>query len=240
VVEQCDVLAVGPHPDDVELGCGGTVARLATGGKRLGILDLTAGGLGTRGDVTVRAREAEAAARALGVAWRSCLALPDGGIKAGDSEQLEKVVALLRSARPRALLLPHPGDAHPDHGEAAALVRRAGFFSGLARFLPELGAAHRANLVLAYPGARQLLRPSLVVDISAHVGAKREALAAHASQFDKAAGGPTHLATGYFLAAVEGRDRACGNLMGCEFGEGFTSVGAVSADELAWLLGGSR
>jgi LmbE family N-acetylglucosaminyl deacetylase len=119
-------------------------------------------------------------------------------------------------------------------------VRRAGFFSGLARFFPELGAAHRPNLVLAYPGARQVLQPSLIVDISAHVGAKREALAAHASQFDRAAGAPTHLASGHFLAAVEGRDRACGNLIGCEFGEGLATVGTPSADELAWLFGGAR
>ena len=106
MVERCDVLAVGPHPDDVELGCGGTVARLATGGKRLGILDLTAGELGTRGDVTVRAREAEAAARALGVAWRSCLALPDGGIRASGFRTAGKggCGAALRSA---------PGTAAP-------------------------------------------------------------------------------------------------------------------------------
>lgn len=239
MVERCDVLAVGPHPDDVELGCGGTLARLARGGMRVGILDLTAGELGTRGDVTVRAREAEAAARALGVSWRSCLALPDGGIRASDSGQVEKAVEALRCAGPRVLLLPHPDDPHPDHGEAAALLRRAVFFSGLARFRPELGPAHRPNLVLAYPGARQLLRPSLVVDISAHVGAKREALAAHASQFDKAAGAATHLTSGHFLAAVEGRDRACGNLTGCEFGEGLTAIGALAADEVAWLLGGS-
>jgi len=240
VVERCDVLAVGPHPDDVELGCGGTVARLAKGGVRVGILDLTAGELGTRGDVTVRAREAEAAARALGVSWRSCLALPDGGIRASDSDQVEKVIAALRRARPRVLLVPHADDPHPDHGEAAALLRRVFFLSGLARFLPDLGSAHRPTLVLAYPGARQLLRPSLVVDISAHVGAKREALAAHASQFDKAAGAATRLASGHFLAAVEGRDRACGNLVGCEFGEGLAAVGTPAADELAWLFGGAR
>lgn len=240
MVERCDVLAVGPHPDDVELGCGGTVARLAKGGVRVGILDLTAGELGTRGDVTVRAREAEAAARALGVSWRSCLALPDGGIRASDSDQVEKVIAALRRARPRVLLVPHADDPHPDHGEAAALLRRVFFLSGLARFLPDLGSAHRPTLVLAYPGARQLLRPSLVVDISAHVGAKREALAAHASQFDKAAGAATRLASGHFLAAVEGRDRACGNLVGCEFGEGLAAVGTPAADELAWLFGGAR
>lgn len=95
-------------------------------------------------------------------------------------------------------------------------------------------------MLLAYPGPRQLLQPTLVVDISTYVGAKREALAAHASQFDKAAGAATHLASGHFLAAVEGRDRACGNLVGCEFGEGLTAVGTPAADEVAWLLGGAR
>jgi hypothetical protein len=79
-----------------------------------------------------------------------------------------------------------------------------------------------------------------VVDISAHVGAKREALAAHASQFEPDGGAATHLASGHFLAAVEGRDRACGNLIGCEFGEGLTVIGALAAGEVAWLLGGSR
>lgn len=240
MVEGCDVLAVGAHPDDVEIGCGGTLARLARGGVRVGILDLTAGELGTRGDVTVRAREAEAAARVLGVSWRSCLAFPDGGITPSDPAQLHEVVAALRSAAPRVLLLPHPDDPHPDHGEAAALLLRASFFAGLARFLPDRGPACRPRMLLAYPGPRQLLQPTLVVDISAYVGAKREALAAHASQFDKAAGAATHLASGHFLAAVEGRDRACGNLVGCEFGEGLTAVGTPAADEVAWLLGGAR
>jgi len=239
VVDRCDVLAVGAHPDDVELACGGTLALLAARGLRVGILDLSAGELGTRGDVALRAREAETAARALKVSWRFSLALPDGGLKAGDPTQLAAVLGALRNATARALLLPHSEDPHPDHGEAAALLLRASFLAGLARFRPELGPPHRPRLLLAYPGARQLLPPTLVVDISARVGAKREALAAYTSQFDPGAGAATHLASGHFLAAVEGRDRACGNVIGCEFGEGFVAIGALAADEVAWLLGGA-
>ena len=239
MVERCDVLAVGAHPDDVELGCGGTVALLAAGGRRVGILDLSVGELGTRGDVKVRAREAKAAARALKVSWRSSLALPDGGLRGDDPAQLTAVLEVLRDATPRVLILPHPEDPHPDHGGAAALLLRASFFAGLGRFHPELGHAHRPRLLLAYPGPRQLLQPTLVVDISTHIGAKRAALAAYASQFNPEAGAATHLASGHFLAAVEGRDRTCGNLIGCEFGEGLVAIGAIAADEVAWLFGGA-
>jgi bacillithiol biosynthesis deacetylase BshB1 len=238
VVERCDVLAVGAHPDDVEIGCGGTLAVLAAAGFRVGILDLTAGELGTRADATVRAREAGAAAGILGVSWRSCLGLPDGALNAGDPNHQEAAVGALRSSAPRAVLIPHPDDPHPDHGQAHALLVRAAFVSGLARFRADLGAAHRPRLLLAYPGARQVFRPTLVVDISAHVGTKRRALGAYASQFDPAGGPATHLASGHFLAAVEGRDRASGNLVGCEFGEGLATVGAIAAGEVAWLFTG--
>ncbi len=237
MVERCDVLAVGAHPDDVEIGCGGTVARLAARGVLVGILDLTAGELATRGDVATRRREAEAACRILAAAWRTCLRLPDGDIRGHDPAQVAAVVGALRTATPRAVLLPHPDDPHPDHGAAARLLLRSVVFANLARFRPELGPAHRVRLVLAYPGARQLLEPGVVVDVTAFAAAKRGALAEHSSQFESRAGAPTHLASGHFLAAVEGRDRACGNTVGCEFGEGFAAFGAVSADELAWLLG---
>ncbi len=236
MVERCDVLAVGPHPDDVDLGCGGTLARVASRGRRVGVVDLTAGELGTRGDAEVRRREAEAAGAALGVAWRVCLDLPDGGLDARVPEQVAAVVGLLRAAAPRVVLGPHPDDPHPDHGAAAALLARAGFLSGLGRFRPDLGPAHRPRAAFAYPGARQVLT-AVVIDVGAFWARKRAALAAHASQFDPSAGPATHLATGRFLAAVEGRDRACGNLIGVEHGEGFGVFGALPADELAWLLG---
>jgi bacillithiol biosynthesis deacetylase BshB1 len=240
MVEGCDVLAVGAHPDDVELGCGGTLARLGARAARVGILDLSAGELGTRGDVALRRREAAAAARAMEIAWRTCLDLPDGGLKADDLAQISALVGALRMATPRALLIPHPGDPHPDHGAAAGLLLRASVFANLARFRPELGSPHRPRLVLAYPGPRQLLEPDVIVDITAYVGAKRKALAAHASQFDPTGGAPTHLASGHFLAAIEGRDRACGNVIGCEFAEGFAGFGPLPADELAWLLRGAE
>ena len=236
MVAVCDVLAVGAHPDDVELGCGATVARLAAAGRRVGVLDLTAGEMGTRGDVETRAREARAAAAALGVVWRECLGLPDGGLSRADDRQLAALVGALRAAEPRAVLLPSEGDPHPDHAAAAELIRHASFLAGVGNYEPKRGAPRRPALLLAYPGPRQLLAPALVVDVSAAYGAKRAALAAHASQFDPAAGAATHLASGHFLAAIEGRDRACGNLAGAEFGEGFASPGTLAADELAWLF----
>ncbi|HVN74935.1 MAG TPA: bacillithiol biosynthesis deacetylase BshB1 [Thermoanaerobaculaceae bacterium] len=240
MVERCDLLAVGAHPDDVDLGCGATLACVAARGARVGIVDLTAGELGTRGDVELRRREAEEAGRVLGVTWRACLGLPDGGLGVHVDGQAAAVVGVLRIARPRVVLLPHPGDPHPDHAAAAALIVRGAFLSGLARWGEELGPPSRPRLLLTYPGPRQILEPVLVIDTAAEYARKRAALASHASQFDPAAGPPTHLATGHFLAAVEGRDRACGNLIGSEFGEGFASVGPIDAGEVAWLLGGLR
>jgi len=240
MVARCDVIAVGAHPDDVELGCGGTVARLTASGLSVGVVDLSAGELGTRGDAAMRRREADEAARQLGVAWRVCTELPDGGLDPSDERQVSTLVAVLRQGAPRALLAPDTGDSHPDHGAAAALVQRAAFMAGVVRYRPELGAPCRPRLLLNYAGPRQLLTPTLVVDVSRAYAAKSAALASHASQFDPTGGAPTHLASGFFLAAIEGRDRACGNVIGSEFGEGFTACGALVADEIAWLFGERR
>ncbi len=245
MVGPCDVVAVGAHPDDVELGCGGMLARLAASGRRVGIVDLSAGEMASRGSVAQRRAEAERAAEDLGAAWRTCLELPDAGLAAHDPAQQAAVVAALRRATPRAILMHHGGDSHPDHRQAARLVEQACFLAGVGRLWPELGAPWRPTLLLAFPGPRQLLAPQLVVDVTAWYDAKRAAVAAHASQFEGgwegAAGAPpTHLSSGYFLAAVEGRDRAAGNLIGCEFGEGLFSVTVLNGDGIAWLLGTRR
>ncbi len=245
MVAPCDVMAVGAHPDDVELGCGGVLARLAAAGRRVGIVDLSAGEMASRGAVAQRREEAARAAGALGAVWRTCLQLPDGGLAAHDPTQQAAVVAVLRRATPRAVLAHHGDDPHPDHRQAAELVRRACFLAGVGRLFAELGPPWRPALVLAFPGPRQLVSPHLVVDVTAFHATKRAAVAAHASQFEAGREGaagvpPTHLSSGYFLAAVEGRDRAAGNLIGCEFGEGFLAELGLHGDEVAWLLGAGR
>lgn len=240
MVSEMDVIAFGAHPDDVELGCGGTVARLAAAGLRVAVVDVTAGERGTRGDRDTRHREAEAAAAALGVETRECLQLPDGRLDAGDPEQVAAVIRGIRRHRPRAILVPDRGDPHPDHRAAAGLLEQAVFLSGVRAAQPEAGDAWRPRLVLAYPGPRQLFEPSVVVDVTGVYQRKREAILAHASQFDPERGVKTHLASGYFTAAIEGRDRAAGNTVGVEFGEGFRLTGPLSADDLWWLLGGRR
>ncbi len=240
MVEPCDVLAVGAHPDDVELGCGGTLARLSAAGRRVGVVDLTAGELATRGSVEERRSEAAAAARALTVAWRWCLHLPDGHLDGDDDGQCRALVEVVRAATPRALLIHHRDDPHPDHGAAAALSLRAAFLAGVGRWAPEFGPPSRPALLLAFAGPRQQLEPDVVVDIGAVSSAKEAALAAHVSQFDPEWGNggeaATHLASGHFLAAVEGRDRASGNLIGAELGEGLVFARPPALDDLAWLL----
>ena len=236
MVSRCDVLAIGAHPDDVELGCGGLVARLVASGKTVGVVDLTAGELGTRGEVEVRRAEAAAAASALGVSWRQCLALPDGGLRSADPEQMAAVVGVLRTAGPRVVILPDGGDPHPDHQAAAALVARACTWSAVRSWRPTSGPPHKPQLLLAYPGPRQVLAPAVVVEVTAWYPAKRSACLAHRSQFDPEAGPPTHLASGHFLAAIEGRDRAVGNTVGVALAEGFSVLGPLPGDELAWLL----
>lgn len=238
MVNPCDCLAAGAHPDDVELGCGGTVARLAACGRSVGVLDLTAGESATRGTADERRREAASAAQCLGVRWRECLDLPDGRLDETSEGQAAALVAALRAAAPRVLLLPDPDDPHPDHRAAALLCRRAAFLAGVGGFRPELGTPSRPKLVLSYPGPRQVFIPALVVDVSRFYDRKRDALLAHATQFEPAAGAATHLASGFFLAAVEGRDRAVGNTVGAEFGEGFATAVPLHGDEVAWLLGG--
>jgi bacillithiol biosynthesis deacetylase BshB1 len=243
VVDICDVLALSAHPDDTELGCGATLARLAAGGKRVGIIDLTAGELATRGNPETRRKEAHCAAAALGVAWRACLDLPDGALSAQDEAQLAAIVDVLRRARPRVVFCPHHDDPHPDHGAAARLVGAAGFLAGVRRWGDAGSDPVRPETILLYPGPRQLFAPQVVVDVTAHYAAKRTALACYRSQFDPAwrpapgkAPPPTHLTSTYYLAAVEGRDRAAGNTIGCELGEGFAATGPLPADIVAWLM----
>jgi bacillithiol biosynthesis deacetylase BshB1 len=238
-----DVLAVGPHPDDVELAAGGTVALLTSAGRSVLLLDLTAGERATRGSVQERAREAAEAARLLGGS-RECLGLPDAGLDARDPGQVAALVAAIRRLRPRLLLALHRNDDHPDHREGAELVARAVYLSGLRRYPePETeSTAHRPRRVL-YAMGRRPFAPSLVVDVSAVYEKKRLALAAYRSQFHRDPGDPriTPISDPEFLARVEARDRYFGGWIGAAQGEPFFQEGPVPIlDTDGLFLGGER
>lgn len=229
-----EALFFGAHPDDIELSCGGLAALLARHGHAVGLVDLTRGELGTRGDVDVRAREAAAAAAALGVASRECLGLPDGGLDRHDRAQAAAVVECLRRHRPALVVAPHGDDPHPDHVEASRLVTRACYLAGLAKFPGGSGRWRPARLLYAlYRGDTPA---TLVVDVTGVWQARMAALAAHASQLDPAAGEPTDLTAPGFLAAVEARARVFGERAGGTYGEGYRSRGPLALRDARALL----
>jgi bacillithiol biosynthesis deacetylase BshB1 len=218
-----DLLAFGPHPDDIEIGMGGTIARHAAGGYRVGLCDLTRGELGSNGTPDDRLAEGEAARAVLGAVVRLNLALPDGQLRSDDQAQIGRIVDCVRRWRPRAVAIPYWHDRHPDHVAASALLTRALFNSGLRRF--DTGGddeAWRPEWVCHYfinDGAT----PSFVIDVSAHYARKREALACHRTQFTPAGTGAaaTRLTSPLFQQLVESRDAQFGALAGVSFAEGF-------------------
>jgi len=178
-----DVLAIMAHPDDAELLCGGTLAKSADAGERVGILDLTAGEMGSQGTPDIRAREAAAAARELGVSLRRCTGLPDSRLVNDEPARLA-LVAILRELRPRVVVTHWKVGRHRDHRIAAELVRDACFLSALQR-LDAPGEPFRPlKLVYATAFREDADPPSFVVDITAQMDRKLAAIAAYASQFD--------------------------------------------------------
>jgi len=231
-----DALFFGAHPDDVELTSGGLAAMLASHGHPVGIVDLTRGEAASRGTVEERLVEAQAAARALGVAQRDNLALPDLGLDRRDHDQLRAVVEVLRRHQPALVVAPHRDDAHPDHVEASHLIARACYLSGLARY-QAAGERHRpARLLFAL--YRSLAPPHLIVDISAVWERRTEALRAHKSQLDATSGPPTYLTHPEFLSEIEARSRVWGAKIGVRYGEGYRMRGPVAVGDARALLAG--
>lgn len=222
-----DILAFGPHPDDVELGMGGTLALHARRGHQVAICDLTKGEMGTNGSPEVRLHEAEEAARALGVALRINLGLPDRGLIYGSGgrgqggEQVRRVVEVIRRLRPKVVALPWSPDRHPDHVAAHHLVQEAVLSAGLPKFETDQ-PPHRVQRVVFYL-INDFAPPTFVVDVSEVYEAKRASLAAHRSQFVRAEGeAETPLNAPYGLPyRVESRDRYFGSLIGAAYAEGF-------------------
>jgi bacillithiol biosynthesis deacetylase BshB1 len=215
-----DLLAFGPHPDDLEIGLGGTIARHAALGLSVGLCDLTAGEMGSNGTVDERLAESEAARRALGAVWRENLRWPDRRI-GKDAAHLEQAVAFIRRHRPRAIAVPYWSDRHPDHVAASALLTEGAFNSGLRRYKAD-GEAWKPEWICYY-FINDSVPPSFVVDVSDHYQQKRAALDCHASQFQPGAPGaaPTRLNTPLFRQLIESRDAQFGALAGVAWAEGF-------------------
>lgn len=220
---QIDLLAFGPHPDDVELGMGGTLARHNAAGYRTAIVDLTRGEMGSNGIPAQRVAEGEAAARILGCAWRANLGLPDRGLDHRDPEQMRKVADAIRRARPTVVAFNWGVDRHPDHVAACRLLEEAVFTAGLRRYETELEAFRPAKVL--YYFINDEAEPSFYVDITAYHAQKIESLFAHASQFDQTEGAvETRLnRAGGLPYLVESRDRLFGAKAGVQYAEGFVS-----------------
>jgi len=236
-----DVLAIGSHPDDVELGCGGTLALLSRQGLKVGILHLTRGEAGTRGTVAERRSEAAEAARILGASALEFLDCGDGGLRHGEEEE-DELVSLLRRWRPELVLGPAPSDRHPDHGRAHRLVEDSSYYAGLAR--RGAGESHRPAAVFSYM-QHDPFEPSFIVDVGTTWEVKLEALAAYGSQLDQKGGGReeplTKVASPEFRLAMEGRAHHYGLLVGAAQGEPFWSrLPLAVADPMSLLPKGLR
>jgi bacillithiol biosynthesis deacetylase BshB1 len=226
--EALDVLAVGTHPDDLEIACGGTLALLADRGYRVGAVDLTRGELGTRGSSELRAQETADANRILKLCIRENLGIPDGNIE-NTLENRLRLIRLIRDCRPRLLLIPYWEERHYDHVHASLLAGQAAFQSGLPKI--ETGQeSFRPFRVLFYV-SRIAFRPSFVVDISATFKTKMEAILSYRSQFhnserasvegESGTGPQTLISTPYALEVLETLCRYYGAMIGARYGEPF-------------------
>jgi bacillithiol biosynthesis deacetylase BshB1 len=235
-----DVLAFGAHPDDVELGCAGTILKEISLGKSIGIVDLTRGELGTRGSATIRDQEANAAAKILGVAVRENLAMRDGFFLNDEKHQLE-IIKMIRKYKPEIVLCNAIDDRHIDHGKGSKLVSDSCFLSGLMKVETELEgekqAAWRPKLVYHYIQWNNL-EPDFVVDITGFTDKKIESILAYSSQFyDAASKEPeSPISSKNFLESLNYRSRDLGRLIGVDHAEGFTVERYLAVNSLGDLI----
>jgi bacillithiol biosynthesis deacetylase BshB1 len=235
VTDSLDVLAIAAHRDDVELTCGGTLARLARLGRRTGILDLTQGEMGTRGSAELRAQEASNAAAALGVAVRENLGLPDAGI-VNTPETRAQLARVLRRLRPAVVIAPAPRGRHPDHRVTAQLVRDAAFVAGLAKVAPELPKFRPRKVIHAIAYREDHVKPTFVVDITDDFDTKMAAIRCYASQFDGELQAGEIYPTGDPLFHVIRHQAAhYGSLIRCRFGEPFYTFETMVVDDISTL-----
>ena len=232
-----DLLAIAAHRDDVELTCGGTLAKAVKAGHRVGILDLTQGEMGTRGDAATRAAEAEQAAKTLGVGVRLNAGMRDAHLT-NDETSRKKIVELIRRMKPRVVILPFPVGRHPDHRIASELGRDACYLAGLAKYEPGKGGeAHRPFKVLYALAYREdPVKPTFVVDISGVFETKMEAIRCYASQFTGAkAAGEIHPTGQDLYELIRVQAAHYGSLIRRRYGEPFYTSETQEVDDVLQL-----
>jgi bacillithiol biosynthesis deacetylase BshB1 len=235
-----DILAIGAHPDDVELGCSATLAKEIARGKKVGILDLTRGELGTRGSAEIRDAEAAKAAKLLGVSFRENLGFKDGFFVNDELHQME-VIKMIRKYQPEIVLCNAVQDRHIDHGKGSSLASDACFLSGLRRIQTTFEGidqkAWRPRLVYHYIQWENI-KPDFVVDVTGFIDKKIEAVMAYASQFyDPNSKEPVSpISSQNFLESISYRARDLGRLIGTDYAEGYTVERFVAVDNLDQLI----
>lgn len=232
-----DALAIGAHPDDVELACGGTLLKLVSLGYRVGILDMSRGEMGTRGSGEIRAREAEAAARELKLTVRDSLELPDGHIWLNEESRV-KMVRKIRKYRPRVIFTHYWEDPHPDHVHSCQIVREGAHVAGLAKYDAEGGQERFRPHTVAHFMFPRTVAPTFVVDISDFAEQKHRAVSCYRSQlYDPNSKEPeTNLSTEAFLRRVEARQRFYGSLILADHAEAFIVREALNVHDPIELL----
>ncbi len=233
-----DILVLSVHPDDAELGCAGTILKHIADGKKVGIVDLTRGELGTRGSVEIRAAEAATSAEILGLAARENLGLPDGFFQNTQEYQL-KVVEAIRKYQPEIIIGNAKYDRQPDHRRAHQLIDTAAFLSGLRKVETysdgKLQQPWRANILLNFI-QDEYIQPDILVDVTDHWDKKIESIKAFGSQFHNPEWSKdepqTYISQPGFIEGIEARAREFGKIMGVTYAEGFTSRRVLGVDSL--------
>ncbi len=234
-----DILAFGAHPDDVELGCSGTIAKEISLGKKVGIIDLTRGELGTRGSVEIRDSESALASDILGISARENLNMRDGFFVNDEAHQLQ-IIKIIRKYQPEIVLCNAIRDRHIDHGKASKLVSDACFLSGLRKIETTLDGekqeAWRPKRVYHYIQWENI-EPDFVVDITGFIDKKTDSILAYSSQFysENSNEAETPIATKNFLESIHYRSQDFGRLVGIEYAEGFTVERYLAVNSLSDL-----
>lgn len=228
---ELDVLSIVAHPDDTELTCGGTVIKMAEAGYRVGVLDLTAGESGTRGNSVLRDREAAKASKIMGLAHRENLGLPDAGLE-NIREYKVKIAQKIRDLRPRTVILPYWEGRHPDHYTTGRIGYEACFLAGLAK-QPLEGRPHRPHKIIYATQYVPSLRPTFVVDITAQFEKKLKAILCYTSQFSPQKDMQNLFPSGRDLRERVGSlARHFGLMIGVRFGEPFVTREVARVDDI--------